>query len=155
MRRNFRPFFLDPKTGAPLPSKRYYDIASWLTTQLTFSFTVAPFLILSFKGSLLVWSRVYFYAVIGTAALMVFFASPAKLYLKKEIERRNAKAGVAVGGAAKGANGAAGGGKLPRSASSESLASQTPVMGITQDLGKEFDDAMSDIRALEEKIKSN
>jgi lysophospholipid acyltransferase len=156
MRRNFRPFFLDPKTGAPLPSKRYYDIASWLTTQLTFSFAAAPFLILSFKGSLLLWSRVYFYAVIGTAALMVLFASPAKLYLKKEIEKRNAKVGIVAAGGAKGANGAAaGGGKLPRSASSDSLASRTPVMGITQDLEKEFDDAMSEIRAFEEKMKSN
>ncbi|KAL2164513.1 hypothetical protein VTH06DRAFT_3729 [Thermothelomyces fergusii] len=145
MRRNFRPFFLDPKTGADLPSKKYYDIASWLTTQLTFSFAVVPFLILSFSDSLVAWSRLHFYAIIGTAGLMVFFASPAKAALKKKIEQRNAKAGVngheTVG---KGSDG-----KLGRSTSSDSPASRTPVMGITQDLGKEFDDAMSEIRSAE------
>ncbi|AEO57684.1 hypothetical protein MYCTH_2304133 [Thermothelomyces thermophilus ATCC 42464] len=145
MRRNFRPFFLDPKTGADLPSKKYYDVASWLTTQLTFSFAVVPFLILSFSDSLLAWSRLYFYAIIGTAGLMVFFASPAKTTLKKKIEQRNAKAGVSGPGTV--SNG--GDGKLSRSTSSDSLASRTPVMGITQDLGKEFDDAMSEIRSSE------
>jgi lysophospholipid acyltransferase len=138
MRRSFRPFFLDPKTGAELPSKKFYDVASWLTTQLTFSFAAAPFLLLTFPNSLLAWSRVYYYAVIGTAALTVFFASPAKGYLKKEIEKRNAKAGADDG-------------KLTRSASSDSLASRAPVMGITQDLGRELDDAMSEIREFEER----
>lgn len=147
MRRNFRPFFLDPKTGADLPTKKYYDVASWITTQLTFSFAVSPFLILSLSGSLLAWSRVYFYAVIGTAALTAFFASPAKGYFKKEIEKRNAKAGVVNGGA-----GRAGEGRLSRSTSSESLtSSRTPVMGMPQDLEREFDDAMSEIRAFEAK----
>ncbi len=148
MRRNFRPFFFDPKTGADLPSKKFYDVASWFTTQLTFSFAAAPFLILSFSDSLLAWSLVYFYAVIGTAALTIFFASPAKGYLKKEIEKRNAKAGIVNGNAGKG-----GDGKLSRSASSDSLASRAPVMGITQDLEREFDDAMSEIRAFETKKK--
>jgi lysophospholipid acyltransferase len=147
MRRHFRPFFIDPKTGADLPTKKYYDVASWITTQLTFSFAAAPFLILSFSGSLMVWSRVYFYAIIGTAALTAFFASPARGYLKKEIEKRNAKAGVVAGAAAA----KAGEGKLSRSTSSDSLASRTPVMGMPQDLEKEFDDAMSEIRAFEAK----
>ncbi len=142
MRRNFRPFFLDPKTGADLPTKKLYDVASWLTTQLTFSFAAAPFLILTFSGSLMVWSRVYFYGAVGTAVLTVFFASPARAYLKKEIEKRNAKAGV---------NGGKGGkdGKLSRSASSDSLSSRAPVMGITQDLEMEFDEAISEIREFE------
>lgn len=149
MRRSFRPFFLDPKTGAALPSKKFYDVASWLTTQLTFSFAAAPFLILSFSGSLLAWSRVYFYAVIGTAALTAFFASPAKAYLKRDTEKRNAKAGAANGSAAGSSKGDDD--KLSRSASTDSLASRTPVMGITPDLEREFDDAMSEIRAFEAK----
>ncbi|KAH6624912.1 MBOAT, membrane-bound O-acyltransferase family-domain-containing protein [Chaetomium sp. MPI-SDFR-AT-0129] len=150
MRRNFRPFFIDPKTGASLPTKKFYDVLSWLTTQLTFSFAVAPFLILSFSDSIQVWSRVYFYAIIGTAGLMAFFASPAKGFLKKEIEKRNLKAGVAPKGAAPASGAAAAkGGKLSRTTSSDSLASQTPVLGVTQDLGKELDDAMSEIRAFE------
>lgn len=149
MRRNFRPFFVDPKTGAPLPSKKLYDVVSWLTTQLTFSFAVAPFLLLSFSDSWTAWSRVYFYAIIGTAAMMAFFASPATAYLKKEIGKRNAKAGVGANGSA----GRGGDGKISRSASSDSLASQAPVMGITQDLEKEFDDAMGEIRAFEAQKK--
>ncbi|KAK4106567.1 MBOAT-domain-containing protein [Parathielavia hyrcaniae] len=164
MRRHFRPFFLDPKTGAPLPTKKYYDLASWLTTQLTFSFAVTPFLILSLGGSLLVWSRVYFYAVIGTAAMMAFFSSPAtKRYFKKEVEKRSGPGKAAGGGGANGAAAGGGGGgdggdgdadKLGRSVSSDSLASSTPVMGITQDLEKELDDAMSEIRELEGKMKN-
>ncbi|KAK4044054.1 MBOAT, membrane-bound O-acyltransferase family-domain-containing protein [Parachaetomium inaequale] len=145
MRRIFRPFFLDPRTGADLPSKKFYDVASWFTTQLTFSFAVAPFLLLSFSDSLLAWSRVYYYAIIGTLTLMAFFASPAKKFLKNKMEKRNADAGVGVNGDA----GRPGNGRLSRSASSDSLASRTPVMGMPQDLEKEFDDAMSEIRAFE------
>lgn len=158
MRRNFRPFFLDPKSGAPLPSKRYYDLASWLTTQLTFSFAAAPFLILGFSDSLLAWSRVYFYAVVGTAVLMVFFASPAtKKFFRNELERKSG--GGNVKGKEKEKNGdgkdvgtkslspVGRGEDMSRSASSDSLASRTPVMGITQDLEREFDDAMTELRA--------
>lgn len=36
----------------------------------------------------MVWSRVYMYAVLGTAAATAFFASPAKLHLKKMLEAR-------------------------------------------------------------------
>jgi lysophospholipid acyltransferase len=110
---------------------------------------VAPFLILTFSGSLQAWSRVYFYAVIGTAALMVFFASPGKNFVKKELARRDARI-LGVDTAA-----VEGGGKegdrnrvLSRSASSDSLASsREPVMGISTDLEREFDDAMGELRA--------
>ncbi|GAB1320546.1 Lysophospholipid acyltransferase [Madurella fahalii] len=144
LRRNLRPFFFSPtQPDVPLPSKRYYDIASWLTTQLTFSFAVAPFLILSFSGSLQAWARVYFYGVIGTAALTALFASPARKHIRKALEKRAAKA---AGG--DGANGRKGGeGKLSRSTSSESLSSsREPVMGITPDLEREFDEVVSEIR---------
>jgi lysophospholipid acyltransferase len=131
-----------------------------------------PFLLLSLSESLQVWARVYFYGVIGTAGAMAFFASPAKRYLKKKLEKRYAKAGVAVPtGTGKkavattttetaGDGGKAAGKKesekafydnISRSASSDSLASREPVMGITQDLEREFDDAMSEIRAFEAK----
>lgn len=128
----------------PLPSKRNYDIASWLVTQLTFSFAVAPFLILSLSGSLQAWGRVYFYGVIGTAAMTAFFASPARGHLRRALERRAAKAG------GRSVNGKAAGPAKPpaRSASSDSLSSvsREPVMGITQDLEKEFDEVVSEIR---------
>ena len=149
MRRNFRPFFVDPKTGAALPSKKLYDVVSWLTTQLTFSFAVAPFLILSFSESWTAWSRVYFYAIVGTAALIAFFASPATAYLKKEIARRNANAGVDPNGTA----GHGGDVMIHRSASSDSLVNEVPVMGISQDLEKEFENAVREIREFEARKK--
>lgn len=133
-------------------------MASWLTTQLTFSFAVAPFLILSLRGSLLAWARVHFYAVVGTAALMAFFASPAaKKHLRARLERRAvaAAAGAGAGGEKKTKDSK----KEPavmmsRSTSSESL-SREPVMGISQDPGKELDEAMSELRAGVEATRHN
>ncbi|KAL9601851.1 MAG: hypothetical protein Q9219_002202 [cf. Caloplaca sp. 3 TL-2023] len=87
-RRHVRPFFLTPDGQRPTKYKIYYDILSYLTTQLAFCFTTAPFVLLTLPSSLLVWSRVYFYAIIGTAASMAFFASPAKMWL---IGRLNAR----------------------------------------------------------------
>ncbi|KAM0570797.1 hypothetical protein ACHAO2_008330 [Verticillium nonalfalfae] len=51
-RRYVRPFFLDPDSGLPNRRKKYYDVLSFLTTQVVMSFAVAPFLILSFSGSI-------------------------------------------------------------------------------------------------------
>ncbi|KAI8635019.1 MBOAT family protein [Xylariaceae sp. FL1651] len=132
-RRNVRPFFLDPVTQKPLPSKKYYDIVSWLATQTTFSFAAAPFIILSFKESLIVWSRVYFYAVITTFATLAFFASPAKAHLRKMLEKRTHEAGT----------------RLTRTASTESISStrQEPVLGLSADPGKDIDEAIQEIRA--------
>ncbi|KAL2271685.1 hypothetical protein VTJ83DRAFT_1056 [Remersonia thermophila] len=159
LRRNIRPFFLDPRSGAPLPSKKYYDFASWLTTQLAFSFAVAPFLILEFRGSFRAWSRVYFYGLVGTAALMAFFTVPGtKAPLKKALEKRNAAAGVTAG------EGPAGKGKkkekskeeelrekrpqLGRSTDSNDsiLRSRTPVLGITPDLETELSEAFGELK---------
>ena len=95
-RRLIRPFFLNPTTSAPLPNKRYYDICSYLATQLGFSFTVTPFILLSLPGSLQVWTAVYLYAIIGTAASLAFFASPAKSLLRKKLAARAKGAGQAT-----------------------------------------------------------
>ncbi|KAL1905160.1 Lysophospholipid acyltransferase [Sporothrix stenoceras] len=94
-RRFFRPFFFkDPATlKEPLPSKAWvYDPLSFLATQVAFGFAVAPFILLTLHDSMLAWSRVYFYCIIGVFASMAMFASPIKPALKKEIERRAAKA---------------------------------------------------------------
>ncbi|RYP10080.1 hypothetical protein DL764_000871 [Monosporascus ibericus] len=132
LRRNIRPFFLDPVSQQPLPTKKYYDFVSWLTTQATFSFVVAPFILLRLDKSLTVWASVYFYAVIGTGASMAFFASPAKVYLRKKLEKRTRAAGV----------------RLVRSASTESLADSKrsePVLGIGDPV-KDIDDAIQEIK---------
>ena len=89
VRRYIRPFFLSPDGARPTRDKIYYDITSYLTTQAAFCFTTAPFVLLTLPNSLLVWSRVYFYTVIGAAAAMGFFSSPAKPWLKHKLEARN------------------------------------------------------------------
>ncbi|RYP79486.1 hypothetical protein DL769_002941 [Monosporascus sp. CRB-8-3] len=132
LRRNIRPFFLDPVSQQPLPTKKYYDFVSWLTTQATFSFVVAPFILLRLDKSLAVWASVYFYAVIGTGVSMAFFASPAKVYLRKQLEKRTRAAGV----------------RLVRSASTESLGDgkrPEPVLGIGDPV-KDIDEAIQEIK---------
>ncbi|RYP16264.1 hypothetical protein DL765_005232 [Monosporascus sp. GIB2] len=132
LRRNIRPFFLDPVSQQPLPTKKYYDFISWLTTQATFSFVVAPFILLRLDKSLAVWASVYFYAVIGTGASMAFFASPAKVYLRKQLEKRTTAAGV----------------RLARSASTDSLGDgkrSEPVLGIGDPV-KDIDEAIQEIK---------
>lgn len=88
-RRYIRPFFLTPDGLRPTRHKVYYDILSYLTTQSAFCFTTAPFVLLTLPASILVWSRVYFYTILGTAASLAFFASPAKPWLIKRLNTRN------------------------------------------------------------------
>lgn len=138
-RRYCRPFFLDPATQKPLPSKRLYDVFSYLVTQLTFTFATTPFLLLTMDTSLLVWSRVYFYAVGGIIASMAFFASPAKSLLRKKLEERQAKAAGSIGGKARGA-------PLVRTSSTDSI-SRLPVLGISGDPAREVDEAMAELKS--------
>lgn len=126
-----RPFFLDPVTGDALPSKTYYDIASWLITQLTFSFATTPFILLAFSSSLKAWSRVYYYAFAWTLAALLFFASPAASRLRRRLERRQGKANA----------------KLLRSLSSDSLTGREPILGISKDLQSDVNEAVAELRA--------
>lgn len=130
-RRHVRPFFMDPISGKPSPKKKYYDFVTYVVTQLTFSFVTSPFLILSFSGSLLAWSRVYFYAIIGTVASLAFFSSPYKATLKKQLEKRQGKYSA----------------KLVRSISTESLTGKEPILGISRDPEQDISEAVEEIRA--------
>lgn len=121
----------------PLPNKKYYDIASWLATQTTFSFAAAPFIILGFNESLQVWSRVNYYAIISVFASLAFFASPAKGYLRKMLEKKSREAG----------------GHLSRTTSSENL--KEPVLGVSADPGKDIDEAIHEIQAEVERVKKD
>ncbi|TRX92438.1 hypothetical protein FHL15_006605 [Xylaria flabelliformis] len=136
-RRNLRPFFLDPLSQKPLPNKKYYDLASWLATQTTFSFVASPFIILGFKESLQVWSRVNFYAIITIFATLAFFASPAKGYLRKTLEKKSREAG----------------GRLSRTTSSENL--KEPVLGVSGDPGKDINEAIKQIQEEVEKARKD
>ncbi|KAF2965770.1 hypothetical protein GQX73_g7794 [Xylaria multiplex] len=140
-RRNVRPFFLDPVSQKPLPNKKYYDFISWLATQTTFSFVAAPFIILGFKESLQVWSRVNFYAIFTTFATLAFFASPAKAQLRKMLEDKSRQAG----------------GRLSRTNSTDSLngTRQEPVLGLSADPGKDINEAIQEIQVEVEKAKKD
>jgi lysophospholipid acyltransferase len=131
-----------------MSTKRYYDVASYFTTQLAFCFATSPFLILSLKDSLTVWARVNFYAVIGTAALFALFASPAKPYLRKRLEERNARA---KGRMPPGSNSSVGGAddprdNLSRTVSTESLSGGQPVLGLPTNPGKDFQEAVDELK---------
>ncbi|EFY91937.1 Lysophospholipid acyltransferase, variant 3 [Metarhizium acridum] len=130
-RRLVRPFFLDAITGGPSPKKKYYDAASFIVTQLTFSFATTPFLVLTFADSIRAWSRVYFYGAAWTVIGLVFFASPGGAVLKAELEKRQGKASV----------------KLVRSASTDSLTGKDPILGISKDPERDVTEAMAEIRA--------
>jgi lysophospholipid acyltransferase len=138
-RRYFRPFFLEPMTSQPTSAKIYYDIFSYVVTQLAFSFTTAPFVLLTLPASFLVWTRVYFYAIIGTALSTAFFASPAKVRLIKMLNERSGNVGP----------------KLPRTRSQESLASKEPVLGLPpnpqKDLGKVVKEVKAEMEARQRK----
>ncbi|EPS26117.1 Lysophospholipid acyltransferase [Penicillium oxalicum] len=127
-RRYVRPFFMTPDGTKPTPYKRYYDILSWLATQLTLGFAVLPFIYLGFADSVAVWSRVYFYGIIGTASSIMMFASfsPVRSYLTAQLKRRNRP-------------------HVPRTMSQETL--HPPTLGMSNDLEREFDEAAAEIRA--------
>jgi len=110
--------------------KIYYDIFSYLITQLAFSFVTAPFVLLTLSASFLVWARVYFYGAIGTALATAFFASPAKGFLVKKL---NARAGTT--------------GPLKRTHSQESLASKEPVLGLPPEPQKDFEELVSEVKS--------
>lgn len=84
-RRLVRPLFMTPDGKSPLPSKKYYDIFTFFLTQAAFAFTVCPFVILSFSGSLKVWTRVYLYTLVCTALSFALFSRslPFRAYLTK------------------------------------------------------------------------
>jgi lysophospholipid acyltransferase len=131
VRRHVRPFFLSPDGSKPTSSKRYYDFASWVVTQLIMSFTVAPFVILSFSDTIALWGHVYFYGIVSVASAVAFFASPAKGYLIAQQKKRSRPA-------------------LVRTVSAE-----TPVLGLPNDLEKEVDDAIKEISEEIEEMRKN
>ena len=146
LRRHFRPFFLHPTTQQPLPSKRYYDLASWLTTQLTFSFAAAPFMLLGFNDSLTAWKRVYFYAIVGTFSLLAVFMTPGvKKNLRKALEKRQRAFAVPVG--EKREEEKKGGEDMVRSPSSSDENGGPVGLGVSDDIERDLDEAVGELKA--------
>lgn len=129
-RRLFRPFFLTPVGSKSLPSKRYYDIFTWLVTQLAFSFTTAPFILLSLDASMKAWARVYFYAIIGVTICSLLLLTHGKAYLQRKVKARSTKPGAVRPG-------------VSRGKSQESLKGET--LGVPSDPGREFDDMVDEV----------
>lgn len=139
LRRLVRPFFLDSITGQPLPRKIYYDIASFLFTQLTFSFATTPFLVLTFSGAVHAWSSVYFYGAAWTILCLVLIASPVKTALMAKLEENQGRASA----------------KLVRSISTDSLTAKEPILGISKDLERDVTEAIEELRAEVESRQKN
>lgn len=123
-RRYIRPFFLSQDGSKPTQYKRYYDILSWVITQLTLSFAVAPFIILSFRDSLAVWCSVYFYGAIGTLASVALFASPAQAFFVRQLKLRN---------------------KPYPGKSVTQEPTRPPTLGLPSDPTREFDEALQEV----------
>ncbi|KAI9653843.1 MAG: lysophospholipid acyltransferase [Bathelium mastoideum] len=123
-RRLLRPFFMTPDGSRPTANKRYYDVFSWFITQTAFSFTTAPFILLSLEDSFKVWARVYFYCVVGAAACLGFLASPGKSWLQREIKKRST------------------GPKIVRVQSHDGQ----PVLGLPNDPEKEVGEAIEELK---------
>lgn len=113
----------DGKT--PTTNKRYYDIFTWLVTQMAFSFTTAPFILLTLPDSLMVWARNYFLCPLGVLGVSLFLLTPGKAYLQRMVKERQTRPG------------------LQRGASMENL--QGATMGVPTDPGQEWDEMVDEI----------
>ena len=124
-RRLLRPFFMTADGKRPTKNKPYYDIFTWAVTQLAFSFTTAPFILLSSSASLTAWARVYFYCIIGVTLCSIFLITPGKSYLQKRVKARTTKP------------------EFRRTESQESL--QGGTLGVPSEPGQEFDEMVDEI----------
>lgn len=87
-RRLVRPLFMTPDGKKPLPSKKWYDLFTFIATQTTFSFCTAPFVLLSFSDTMRVWSGVYFYTLIAVAGSFALFSR--SFPIRHELVKRQA-----------------------------------------------------------------
>ena len=153
-RRLLRPFFMAQDGKKAGPNKIYYDVFSWAITQLAFSFTVAPFILLSFNSTITIWARVYFYCIIGVGASLGFLASPGKAWLKKQLAARDKPKLVAhvdgeakpdrVGKVPNSTNTSGAGTPLHHSESHEYFEGAT--LGMPDDPGKDLDEIMESLK---------
>lgn len=89
-----------------------------------FSFTVAPFILLSFHDTVLVWARVWFYGIIGVTAASLFLASPGKKWLQAKVKQHSRP-------------------PMNRADSHDSIT----TLGLPNDPGKEWDEMVDEISA--------
>lgn len=97
-----------------------------MITQSAFAFAVVPFIVLYLDASFLIWSRVYFYCIIGVVASVSFLSSPAKGILVKRLKAYQ-KPG------------------LHRTDSRESL-QRAPTLGVPDDPEREIDEIIKEVK---------
>ena len=85
-------------------------------------------MLLNLPSSLLVWTRVYFYAVVAVGGSLAIFASPAKPYLIRQLKNRQGNDDQA----------------LKRSTSQET--NSHPALGLPNDPGRDIDEAIQEIK---------
>ncbi|KAJ6264802.1 lysophospholipid acyltransferase [Drechslerella dactyloides] len=88
-RRYIRPFFMSPDGTKPTEYKKYYDIFGTTLTALALAYMSAPFVVLEFGNSIMLWGRLYFYLHIGMVGLYVIFKSPTVNLIKAELKKRS------------------------------------------------------------------
>ncbi len=118
---------MTPDGKQPTQYKRYYDLTTWLITQLAFSFTTAPFILLTFNSSILVWRRVYFYCIIGVTLSSLFLLTSGKTYLQKKVKARTTVVKP----------------EIKRTGSHEGMEGAT--LGVPDEPGREFDEMVDEI----------
>ena len=87
-------------------------------------------------SSIVVWSRVYFYGVVGVIASLAFFSSPGKEFLKKKIEQHNNNDRKRLAAACS-----------AEAEVEEQEPARSPVLGLPNDPEKEFEGAVQEIKA--------
>ncbi|EPY50263.1 membrane bound O-acyltransferase [Schizosaccharomyces cryophilus OY26] len=91
-RRYIRPFFLQQDMKTPNSFKKVYDFVGVVATNITVSYLIISFLLLTLSDSIYVWSKLRFLIHIYIVLSMVVFHSPVKAKLNKEIKKRTEKA---------------------------------------------------------------
>uniref|UniRef100_A0A8C9DS05 Membrane bound O-acyltransferase domain containing 2 n=1 Tax=Prolemur simus TaxID=1328070 RepID=A0A8C9DS05_PROSS len=71
MRNNFRHYFIKPPQ-----LKLFYDVGTWIVTQIAISYTVVPFVLLSVKPSFMFYSSWYY--CLHIVGLLVLLFLPVK-----------------------------------------------------------------------------
>ncbi|KAK9370037.1 MBOAT, membrane-bound O-acyltransferase family-domain-containing protein [Lipomyces kononenkoae] len=82
-RRYIRPFFLTADLSQAGPNKIYYDVFTYIGTQLTMAYAVQPFVFLTLSDSIKAWRAVYFYIHIVLFTMTALFSSKS---VTKQIE---------------------------------------------------------------------
>jgi len=130
-RRLIRPFFMDPDGKTALPNKRYYDVFTWLITQISFAFVTTPFILLTLGDSLAVWARVYFYLIIGLGVGNAVLLTHGKTFLRNELKKRS----------------------RPGLVRADSHDKQGTYLGLPGDPGGEWDEMVEEVSAEMERRK--